>query len=195
MNNAETDDGRPGQDTSLTCCSRRRFLLLGGAGTVSVLLGELFPDRVFAQDERRSVQFAVYPRKKIGRLSELVPDRPVEFLYPDDGPHSISFLTKLAAAAGGGIGPEQDIVAFNSLCPHQGGLLRDAYNKEHKVAGPCPIHLTTFDLTRHGMVVAGHATESLPQVVLEIDGDDIYAVGILGLIFGYSNNLAFVTEK
>ena len=36
------------------------------------------------------------------------------------------------------------------------------------------------------MVISGHGTESLPQIVLEIDGDDIYAVGVLGLVYGYS---------
>jgi arsenite oxidase small subunit len=49
--------------------------------------------------------------------------------------------------------------------------------------------MTTFDMTRHGMVVAGHATESLPQVVLEVRGDTIYATGILGLVYGKRNNL------
>ena len=160
-----------------------------------MLLGELFPGRVVAQDERRTVQFAGYPRKWIANLSSLVEDAPVEFLYPDEGPHSISMLVKLGRPAGGGLGPAQDIVAFNALCTHQGGLLRDAYNAEHKAAGPCPIHLTTFDLTRHGMVIAGHATQELPQVVLELDGDDIFAVGIMGLIYGYPSNLAFVRER
>jgi arsenite oxidase small subunit len=39
------------------------------------------------------------------------------------------------------------------------------------------------------MVVAGHATESLPQVVLEVEGGDIYAKGILGLVYGKRDNL------
>ncbi|MEZ6152138.1 MAG: hypothetical protein R3C09_18710 [Pirellulaceae bacterium] len=47
------------------------------------------------------------------------------------------------------------------------------------------LYLTTFDLTRHGIVVAGHATERLPQIILEIDGDQIYATGIVGLLYGY----------
>jgi Rieske Fe-S protein len=33
-------------------------------------------------------------------------------------------------------------------------------------------------------VLSGHATQALPQVVLELDGDAIRAVGIQGLIFG-----------
>lgn len=177
------------------CLSRRHFLLVGGAGATTLLLGELFPGRVFAEDAKRRGRFAAYPRKAIGQLSRLVQDQPLEFLYPDDGPHSISFLVKLGRPAGGGIGPAQDVVAFNALCAHQGGILRDAYRAPHKVAGPCPVHLTTFDLTRHGIVVAGHATENLPQVVLELEGDDIYAVGILGLIYGYPSNVAFVKGK
>jgi arsenite oxidase small subunit len=38
------------------------------------------------------------------------------------------------------------------------------------------------------MVVAGHATEALPQIVLELRGDDIYAIGIVGLLFGHFQN-------
>ena len=37
--------------------------------------------------------------------------------------------------------------------------------------------------------MSGHATESLPQVVLEVEGDDVYATGILGLIYGKRNSL------
>jgi len=170
-------------------CSRRDFLLATGA---VVLLGEVFPGRVFAQDADKPVRLTGYPKRKIGKLSELAAGEPVEFLYPDDGPHSICMLYKLGRRAGGGVGPDNDVVAFNQLCTHQGGLLRGQYSKEHAVAGPCPIHLTTFDLERHGMVVSGHATENLPQVVLELDGDDIYATAVLGLIYGYPANTAFV---
>jgi arsenite oxidase small subunit len=39
------------------------------------------------------------------------------------------------------------------------------------------------------MVVSGHATQGLPQIILELEGDDILATGVLGLIFGYHDNL------
>ena len=54
------------------------------------------------------------------------------------------------------------------------------------------MHQSTFDLTRHGMIIGGHATQSLPQVLLELEGDDIYAVGMLGLIYGRYDNLESV---
>ncbi len=53
--------------------------------------------------------------------------------------------------------------------------------------GPCGCHFTTFDLTHRGMVVIGQATENLPQVTLAIEGDDM---GVLGIIYGYRDNLA-----
>ena len=137
-------------------------------------------------------ELAQYPRKRIGSLSALETDAPVSFTYPYEDLNSLNFLVKMGTPAGLGVGPESDIVGFNTLCTHMGGDLSDlskSYLKEHKVSGPCPLHLTTFDLTRYGMVVAGHATESLPQIVLEVDGDDIYATGILGLIYGKRDNL------
>jgi arsenite oxidase small subunit len=104
--------------------------------------------------------------------------------------YSANMLVKLGRPAGGGVGPDQDIVAFSTLCTHMGGPLGGQYRAPHKVVGPCPLHLTSFDLTRHGMVVAGQATESLPQIVLETRGDEIWATGVMGLIFGYHANLA-----
>lgn len=191
MNQPVSSESNTRKVAGSACLSRRRFLIAGGITTSLALLSDLFPGTVFAADTNRRGQFSAYPRKKIGQLSKLKQDDPVELLYPDNGPHSISFMVKLGRPAGGGIGPNQDVVAFSSLCTHQGGTLRDSYNPKHKVAGPCAIHLTTFDLTRHGMVIAGHATEGLPQIVLELDGDDIYAIGILGLIYGYPDNLIF----
>ena len=53
----------------------------------------------------------------------------------------------------------------------------------------CPFHLSTFDLTRHGILISGQAYQSLPQVLLEVKGREIYAVGMIGLIFGRHDNL------
>ncbi|MDP3843630.1 MAG: arsenate reductase (azurin) small subunit [Oxalobacteraceae bacterium] len=159
--------------------SRRHFLLSGGAAVVMVSLGG-FPGMAQAVQALK----ADYPHQKIGSLSALKNGVPLDFNYPY--PDIRNILVKLGVPAGGGIGAGNDIVAFNQQCTHMGGPLDGTYKAEHQVLGPCPLHLTTFDLTRHGMVSAGHATESLPQIVLEIKGDDIYAVGVMGLVYGYS---------
>jgi len=48
--------------------------------------------------------------------------------------------------------------------------------------------LTRFDLTRYGIVVSGHATESLPQILLEEEDGQIFATGVRGLIYGRVDN-------
>ncbi len=168
------------------CLSRRAFLLSGGSAVTVMALGGL--SQAFGQGA--ALKVASYPRTKIGRLSQLKVDQPVTFQYPWKDFNSLNMLVKLGVPAGGGVGPDQDIVAFSTLCTHMGGPLAGQYRGQYKVLGPCPFHLSTFDLTRHGMVVAGQATESLPQIVLEVMGDDIWATGVMGLIYGYHANLA-----
>lgn len=163
------------------CMSRRHFLLASGAVvTLAAVPG-------FALAAPMQALRADYPKVKIGKLSALKQGVPVEFSYPY--PNVRNILVKLGAPAGAGVGKEQDVVAFNQQCTHMGGPMQGTYKAQHQVLGPCSLHLTTFDLTRHGMVVSGHGTESLPQIVLEIQGDDIYAMGVLGLIYGYSANV------
>ncbi|MCU7854599.1 MAG: arsenate reductase (azurin) small subunit, partial [Candidatus Thiodiazotropha sp. (ex Lucinoma borealis)] len=131
-------------------------------------------------------------RKLVAKLSQLKENKPLDFNYPDDGPNTSCFLVKMdGAKAGGGIGSQRDVVGFSYLCTHQGGYLTGKYQAvgEHRVLGQCPLHLSTYDLTRHGIIVSGQAYQSIPQVLLELDGDDIYAVGMMGLIFGRNENL------
>jgi len=160
------------------CMSRRSFLLAGG----SIVALAAIPGASLAASAQ--MLKASYPSVKIGKLSELKLGVPLDFSYPY--PNVSNILVKLGTPAGGGVGKGSDIVAFNQQCTHMGGPLNGTYKSEHQVLGPCPLHLTTFDLSRHGMVVSGHATESLPQIVLEVKGDDIYATGVMGLVYGYS---------
>jgi len=168
------------------CMSRRRFLMAGASAITVAALGR--SGGALAQGEEIYALKASYPRERIAALSELETGVPVMFNYPYENVSNA--LIRLGAPAGGGIGPDTDVVAFNQVCPHMGGPLYGTYKAEHQVLGPCPYHLSTFDLTRHGMIVSGHATESLPQIMLELDGDDIYAVGVMGLLYGYGSNLA-----
>lgn len=163
------------------CMGRRQFLL--ASGTVVSLAA--LPGLALAAPLHGLR--ADYPRQRIARLSALKLGEPVSFNYPY--PNVRNLLVKLGAPAGAGIGKDSDVVAFNQQCTHMGGPLDGTYKAQHQVLGPCPLHLTTFDLTRHGMVVSGHGTESLPQILLEAQGDEIFAVGVLGLIWGYSANI------
>jgi arsenite oxidase small subunit len=160
--------------------SRRNFLILGGA-SVTVLAS--YGTGASAQE----LVSSSYVRTVVGKLSELEPGVATTFLYPNDEIENV--LVMLDEEAGGGVGEGHNIVAFNTICPHQGGYMGAGdFKRPHSVLGPCPLHLSTFDLTKHGMIVSGHAVESLPQIMLEIDGDDIIATGVMGLFYGYSQN-------
>ena len=180
---------KPETHDESTCSTRRssrRDFLMTGSGAVAATF--LMSCGALPGAEAQEVAGVRYQRKAIARISELTNDEPVRFTYPFDDAYSQNTLVKLGTRALGGVGSAQDIVAFNTLCTHMGGPLIK-YNPEHKVLGACPLHLTTFDLRRGGMVAAGHGTQNLPQIVLEVEGDELYAVGIIGLVFGKTDNL------
>jgi len=174
------------------CMNRRQFLLFSGttAAAASTTTITLFPGTAEAKQVKARV--VGYPRKFLAKLSELQDHQPINFNYPDDGKNAYCMLVKMGnVKAGGGIGPQRDVVAFTYMCTHQGGPLQGSYKAtdEHRTLGPCPFHLSLYDLRRHGIIVSGQAYQSLPQILLELDGDDIYAVGMMGLLFGRNENL------
>jgi arsenite oxidase small subunit len=196
----EDVDATPEEATlpEASCITRRKLLMAGGKLGGLAAMSMLLPAQVFAASKSTkkgmvssavTARTAHYPRIKVGRLSALRQDKPVTIRYPGKADGQKALLIKLGEPALGGIGPNRDVVAFNAFCTHQGGPLEDQYNKKTKTMGPCEFHLSEFDLTRHGIMVSASAVQNLPQIVLELEGDDIYAVGVLGLIYGYPDNL------
>lgn len=181
-------DNHSTDDEKKPCCLTRREFLLGSGVTVATTIVLSAIPGFLRAENHAALQVVGYPRKRIAEVGALKKDKPVDFQYPHNHPNCAGFIVKLGEEASSGVGPDKDIVAFNSLCPHMGGSLAGLYKGTYKAIGPCPFHLSVFDLRRHGMVVSGHATESLPQVVLEIEGNDIYATGVMGLIYGFADN-------
>ena len=173
-------------EAALPCLSRRRFLVAGTSATVVLAAGCAgisFP-------KGTALRVVEYPRKRIASLKDVQAHKPISFNYPEKGASYNSFLVQLEGEAAGGVGPSNSIVAFSGTCTHMGGPLSGHYRREHAVVGPCPLHLTTFDLRKHGMVVSGHGTDTLPQVKLEIENGEIYATAVMGLIYGLNRNTA-----
>jgi arsenite oxidase small subunit len=125
-------------DPAAGVVSRRNFLKLGGATVVTVTL-PVFLHKAGLPITLQAQQVE-YPRQTIGRLSELSTGQTVRFNYPWDHPAATNFLIRLNEPAGGGVGLDQDVVAFNSFCPHQGGSLTEQFHDDIGVAGPCPLH-------------------------------------------------------
>lgn len=174
---------------------RRDFLLGGVAGGAVLASGVIVPlGFVLAGDEDLAagidgVQVAYHPRVKVASLAAVSGDQPLFFDYPLAGQSNI--LVDLGRRAIGGIGEERSIVAFSNICTHMGCPITD-YQPEDRVLGPCSCHFTTFDLAKDGQVALGQATQNLPRVLLEADGDEIFATGLFRLVAGYADNLGGV---
>ena len=128
-----------------------------------------------------------YPRVRVGSLDD-ISDGDVEiFTYPLEGTRN--FLTRVDGEAWGGVGPDNGVVAYNSICTHMGCSIEGEVSPDQEMAGPCSCHYTTFDLSKGGLVIGGAATTDLPQIRLDVEDDDIYATGIDGLVYGQRHNL------
>jgi arsenite oxidase small subunit len=126
-----------------------------------------------------------YPSNKLANVSELKSDVPLDITYPDaDSP---GVLLKLGHRVEGGVGPDGDIVAFSTMCPHKGFPL--SYGAGDKTLS-CPGHYSRFDVEKGGLQIFGHATQNLPQFRLVVDSQgDIYAVAVDELIYGRLSNI------
>jgi len=163
------------------CMQRREVLVAGAVGAAAAVVA---PRMAMAA---RNGGAEEYPRLPVIKLSELKEGEPVAFNYPQE--EQPNMIVKLGVPAQGGIGPDKDIVAFSVLCTHMGGTLRGRYKHEFKSMGPCPFHLSTFDLTKGGAPVHASATQNLPQVELVDEGGQAVAVAMQGLVYGYRDNL------
>ncbi len=171
---------------------KRRFFLrtLGSTGAAAVgvmalpgaLSQRLVPNAHGTEVVRR------YPTVYVADIGALAEGEPISFEYPDEQ-HSC-LLMKLGSPAMDGVGPDTDIVAFSTICPHMGCSIAGNYHSDRPdILGPCPCHFSCFDLSRQGFQIQGQATESLPQVMLEVVGETIHAIGIRGLLYGRHDNL------
>ncbi len=187
----KTEQQIKAEKTGKCAVTRREFLLYSGAAATAMTVPiALFPGSSHALQQTARV--VGYPRKFIANLADLQDNKPFGFNYPDELVNSNCMVVKMGGVpAGGGVGEQQDIVAFSYFCTHQGGPLHGSYKVtgDSRTVGQCPLHLSLFDLRRHGIIVSGQAYESLPQVLLEVEDGKLYAVGMLGLIFGRTSNL------
>ncbi|KFL33120.1 MULTISPECIES: arsenate reductase (azurin) small subunit [unclassified Sulfurospirillum] len=114
-----------------------------------------------------------YTKNRVGSLAQLKKTGELDFSYPDE-----NALCKAVYV-------NNEVKAYSIICTHKG--CPTVYNQE-KAMFECPCHFTKYDAKNNGQMVIGQATGALPRVLLEIRGDDIFAMGVDGLIFGRINN-------
>lgn len=162
---------------------RRQFLRGSGAIAAGAAAAAVAPaGRAGATPALARV---TYPSNRLATIADLTEGAPLEIFYPDDD--SPGVLLKLGAPADHGVGPDEDIVAFSTMCPHKGfPLLYVAGDKTLN----CPGHYGRYDCERGGFQIWGHATQNLPQFRLRVDDQgDIYAEGVDELIYGRTSNV------
>jgi arsenite oxidase small subunit len=137
-----------------------------------------------------------FPVILVTNLSALQVGSSVDFNYPLQETPNI--LVKLGQQAQGGVGPDNDIVAFSQVCQHLGCIYgfvgtgsSPICNSSYKASGPagyCCCHGSVYDLANAGKVIGGPAQRPVPQVILSFDSTtgNIYATGMTPpTIFGY----------
>ncbi|MCG8425557.1 MAG: arsenate reductase (azurin) small subunit [Proteobacteria bacterium] len=179
-----------------THISRRRFLRQGGTATAAVAVAGCSGKG--SQPEKQpepgplpsppppNTLSLPYPENDVGKARPLVVGKPQTFQYPDSS--SPCIMLKVGEPVPGGVGRDRDIVAYSSLCSHQGCPV--VYDEQERVL-KCPCHFSIFDPARAGQVVCGQATVQLPRIVLSYDEskDTVRAVGVDGLIYGRASNV------
>jgi len=104
-----------------------------------------------------------------------------------------AFLIRLDGAAEGGVGPDNSVVAFAAICPHQfiyakKGISLFTFNAgESAVAGrsdviTCCAHNSVYDPAGAGKNIGGPAPTPLTGIMIEHDpsSDELYATGTTG---------------
>ncbi len=104
-----------------------------------------------------------FPRKALEGASALKVGESLLFTYPNEDERCLLVRT----------GPDQ-YVAFSQKCTHLACAVvpEPETNRFH-----CPCHSGYFDM-QTGRPLAGPPRRPLPRIELEIDGDQVYAVGV-----------------
>jgi arsenite oxidase small subunit len=166
----------------LAAVGRRNFLR-GGAAAAGGLAAALVPEG--AARATPALARVEYPSARLGNLKDLKVDEPLDIAYPDES--SPGVLLKLGKAVDGGAGPDMDVVAFSTLCPHKGFPL--SYVAADKSLN-CPGHYSRFDCEKAGQQIWGQATQNLAQFHLRVDDNgDIFAEAVDELIYGRLSNV------
>jgi arsenite oxidase small subunit len=162
--------------------TRRQFIRIG-CTTVSGSLAAGVMTGLSAAGLQSATSEA-YPTVDVAPLATIKVDTSLPFAYPDaDSP---AVLLRLRQPASGGVGPDQAIVAYSSLCTHKGCPV--AYRAERKLL-ICPCHWSSFDPGKAGQMVIGQGSQALPQITLRVNGAMVQAIGISGLIYGRETNI------
>jgi Rieske Fe-S protein len=130
-------------------------------------------------------RFAVEPEEgppKILRVDDIAPGTALMGVYPVDPATgalrnetrlNMINLARLAGAGADPVAATAGVIAFSAICTHKGCAITSWEATQSRWR--CFCHMSEFDATDQGEVVAGPATDSLPVVALSIDAEGYLA--------------------
>lgn len=141
---------------------RRGFMktMVGAAGLFAI---STLPWGVLAAKELTSKTKKTYPKLKIIDVSRLKVGESAEFAYPNE--HESALLIRLG---------ENDYKAYQNACTHLKCPVFWSREDEKLV---CPCHHGFFD-PKTGIPTAGPPKRPLPEIVIAVEGNVIYATGV-----------------
>jgi arsenite oxidase small subunit len=141
---------------------RRGFMktLVGAAGLFAV---SSLPWGAVAAKELMNLGDKEYPKTKIADVKDVAIGDSVDFSFPSD--HDSAILIRLS---------EKKYVAFQNACTH---LRCPVFWKKEEGEMICPCHHGKFD-AHTGVPTAGPPRRPLPEIVVKIENDSIYAVRV-----------------
>jgi arsenite oxidase small subunit len=160
--------------------NRRDFIKVSCTGIAGLVVAQ----RGARAEAVPVAQKPAYPIVDIAPLSSIGRGAAIPFSYPDE--RSPALLLRLNEPAAGGVGPNNEIIAYSTLCTHKGCPV--GYKPERKLF-ICPCHWSTFDPVKSGTLVIGQASEALPQINLRVLAGMVQAQGVSGLIYGRYTNI------
>ena len=162
---------------------RRQFLRGGAMATAGAAAASVLPREAKARPAAGAGRVPVEPAGQCLAAASRT-RRSISAIPTGDSP---GVLIKLGTRVPGGAGPDGDIVAFSTLCPHKGFPLN--YTAADKTLN-CPGHYSRFDCEKGGLQIMGQATQNLPQFTLRVAANgDIFAEGVDELIYGRLSNV------
>ncbi|MEC5425506.1 Rieske (2Fe-2S) protein [Virgibacillus sp. C22-A2] len=141
---------------------RRGFMktLVGAAGVFAV---SSLPWGAIAAKELMGLSNKEYQRLKIADVKDVAVGDSVEFHYPSE--HDSAVLIRLK---------KDKYVAYQNACTH---LMCPVYWVKEQQEMVCPCHHGIFDANT-GAPTAGPPRRPLPEVIVEVDSESIYAVRV-----------------
>lgn len=141
---------------------RRGFMktMLGAAGLFAV---STLPWGTLAAKKLMGLKAKGYPRTKITDVGALKVGDAVEFSYP--GEHESALLIRLG---------DNEYKAYQNACTHLKCPVFWSRDEESMI---CPCHHGFFD-PKSGAPTAGPPRRPLPEIVVIVEGNTIYATGV-----------------